>query len=217
MTDFNRKRIVIADDQPIVRRGLQLLLEQTSDLCICDHASNLSELIEKLKEQSFDLVILEHFLDTQDSLGVLIEIKKRDKKLPVVIFTAYTDERSVLRFLKNGASATINKKDPPDEVVKVLRKVLSGKKHFTLQQIELMTEMFSESEETGQKPEELLTDREFQVMYMMALGLNRIAIAKNLAISKNTISNHRYNILKKMHWSSNAELVKYAINHGIIG
>ena len=79
MTEVNRKRIIIADDQPIVRMGLKLLLEQTSDLCISGQASNPGELFEKLEEQSFDLVILELFLPGKDSLDVLTEIKKRFK------------------------------------------------------------------------------------------------------------------------------------------
>ncbi len=215
MSEVNRKRIIIADDQPIVSLGLKLLLEQTSDLCICDQASEPEELFEKLDEQSFDLVILELFLPGKDSLDVLTEIKKRDKNLPVVIYTSCSDEQLTIRFVKNGASAFISKRSDPDELVEVLRKVLSGKKYFTLHQMERMAEMFTKPEETGTESVELLTDREFQVMYMMALGLNRVSIAKNLSVSKNTISNHRYNILKKMHWSSNAELVRYALNHGI--
>ena len=91
MTEVNRKRIIVADEQPIVRIGLKLLLEQTSDLCIYDQASNPEELFEKLEEQSFDLVILELFLPGKDSLDVLIEIKNRDKDLPVVIYTACLD------------------------------------------------------------------------------------------------------------------------------
>ncbi|MEI6683913.1 MAG: response regulator transcription factor [Bacteroidota bacterium] len=215
MTEGNRKRIIVADDQPIVRMGLKLLLEQTSDLCIAAQASNPAELFEKIEEQSFDLAILELFLPGKDSLDVLIEIKQRKKDLPVVIYTACLDEQLTIRFMKNGASAFINKRCPPEELVEVMRKVLSGKKHFTLHQMERMSEMFTKPEETGKESVELLTDREFQVMYMMALGLNRVTIAKNLSVSKNTISNHRYNILKKMHWSSNAELVRYALNHGI--
>ena len=215
MTDGNRKRIIVADDQPIVRMGLKFLLEQTSDLCISAQASNPAELFELLEEQSFDLVILELFLPGKDSLDVLIETKQRNKALPVVIYTACLDEQLTIRFMKNGASAFINKRSHPDELVEVLRKVLSGKKHFTLHQMERMSEMFTNPEETGKESVELLTDREFQVMYMMALGLNRVTIAKNLSVSKNTVSNHRYNILKKMHWSSNVELVRYALNHGI--
>ena len=215
MTVLNRKRIIVADDQPIVRLALKLLLEQTSDLCISGQASNPVELFDKLEEQSFDLVILELFLPGKDSLNVMIEIMKRNKDLPVVIYTACLDEQLTMRFLKNGASAFINKRSHPDELIEVLRKVLSGKKQFTLQQMERMSEMFTNSDETGKEYVELLTDREFQVMYLMSLGLNRATIAKNLSVSISTISNHRYNLLKKMHWSSNAELVRYALNHGI--
>jgi two-component system, NarL family, invasion response regulator UvrY len=216
MTELNRKRIIIADEQPIVRIGLKLLLEQTPDLCIWDQASNTVELFEKLEEQSFDLVILELFLPGKDTLDVLIKIKSHDRNLPVVIYTAYADGHLAIRLIKNGASAYINKKDHPDELIKVLRHVLSGKKHFTPEQKDLMTEKFAKSEEIGSNSDELLTDREFQVMFMLALGLNKSDIAEKLSVSKNTIGNHRYNILKKMHLSSNAELVRYAIHHGIV-
>ena len=121
-----------------------------------------------------------------------------------------------MRLIKNGASAYISKKEHPDELIKVLRQVLSGKKHFTIEQKELMTQIFIKSEEISSDLDKLLTDREFQVMFMLAMGLNKSEIAEKLSVSINTISNHRYNILKKMHLSSNAELVRYAIHHGII-
>ncbi len=211
------KRIIIADDHAVVRTGLQLMLDDTSDMRICDEASNGNELLEKLRHNSYDLVILDISMPGKDAMDVLKEIKTHWKRLPVVIFSMNPDEIYAIRMIRNGASAYINKETDSRQIIEILRTVLTGKKYFTQQQSDMLADIVSEPEKiTTSTLHELLTDREFQIMFMLASGLKKSEIADRLSISKNTIGNHRNNILHKLNVSNNSELTRYAINQGII-
>ncbi len=210
------KRIIIADDHAVVRTGLQMILEETSDLSICGEARNGNELLNKLKAEKFDLVILDISMPGKDALDVLKEIKTIWPGLPVVIFTMNSDEVYSIRMIKAGASAYINKETRPDQIVEILRRVANGEKYFTPLQSELLAEAVIQPGQSVVFNHEALTDREFQVMFMLASGLRKSEIAEKLQLSKNTVGNHRNNILKKMNMSTNSEITRYAIRHGII-
>jgi len=193
------------------------MLDDTSDMRICDEASNGNELLEKLRHNSYDLVILDISMPGKDAMDVLKEIKTHWKRLPVVIFSMNPDEIYAIRMIRNGASAYINKETDSRQIIEILRTVLTGKKYFTQQQSDMLADIVSEPEKiTTSTLHELLTDREFQIMFMLASGLKKSEIADRLSISKNTIGNHRNNILHKLNVSNNSELTRYAINQGII-
>jgi two-component system, NarL family, invasion response regulator UvrY len=210
------KHIIIADDHAVVRTGLQLILDETTDMEISCEASNGEELLNKLKKQTFDLVILDISMPGKDSLDVLKEIKNKWHNLPVVIFTMNPDDFYAIRMIKNGASAYINKETSPNQIIEILRIVFSGKKYFSSSQTELLAEIVTEPEKANTLKHELLTDREFQIMIMLASGLRKNEIVTRLDISKNTIGNHRNNILKKMNMETTSELTRYAIKYGLI-
>jgi DNA-binding NarL/FixJ family response regulator len=149
-------------------------------------------------------------------MDVLIEIKTKWAHLPVVIFSMNPDEVYAIRMIKNGASAYINKETKPKQIIEILRTVLSGRKYFSLLQSEMMADIVSDPDKSNELPHHALTDREFQVFAMLTSGIRKSEIAAKLVISKNTLSNHRNNIMKKMNISSNAELIRYAIQNGII-
>ena len=211
-----QKKIIIADDHAVVRTGLQMILEQTMDLTIADEARNGNELLEKLRASQFDLVILDISMPGRDALDVLKEIRMQWPTLPVVILTMNPDEIYALRMIKAGASAYINKETRPKQIIEVLRTVADGKKHFTSLQSELLANAVSQSEQDDIPVHESLTDREFQIMFMLASGLRKSEIAEKLQLSKNTVGNHRNNILKKMNLSTTSEITRYAVRHGII-
>lgn len=213
---MNQKNIIIADDHAVVRTGMQLILEDTFDLTIAGEAKNGNDLLEQLKVHQYDIVILDISMPGLDALDVLKEIKSQWPAIPVVIFTMNPDEVHALRMIKAGASAYINKETRPNQIIDILRIVAGGKKHFTPLQMELMAESIAQPEPVVAQAHELLTDREFQVMFMMASGLRKAEIASKLQLSKNTIGNHRNNIMKKMNLSTNSEITRYAIRHGII-
>jgi len=211
------KRIIIADDHAVVRTGLQLILDETSDMSICDEASNGNELLEKLRSNKYDLVILDISMPGKDAMDVLREIKTNWEKMPVVIFSMNPDEVFAVRMIRNGASAYINKETSPQRIVEILRTVLSGKKYFSQQQSTMLAEFVIEPEKkTSSLVHESLSDREFQIFFMLASGMKKTEIAEKLAISKHTIGNHRSNIMHKMKLETNSQLTRYAIHHGII-
>ncbi len=209
-------RIIIADDHAVVRTGLQLILEETVDLCIENEARDGDELLVKLTDEIYDLVILDISMPGRDALDVLMEIKSRWKDLPVVIFSMNSDEVYAIRMLKNGASAYINKETKPKQIIEILRTVLGGRKYYSVRHTEIMTEMVTTSSKSESSPHSLLTDREFQVFLLLVSGTRKPEIAEKLLISKHTLSNHRNNIMKKMNITTNAELIRYAFQNGII-
>jgi len=201
----------------VVRTGLQMILDATTDLSIVEEARNGDELLHKLMYASFDLVILDISMPGKDAIDVLKEIKERWTSLPVVIFSMNPDEVYAIRMIRNGASAYMNKETNPQQIISILRTVLSGKKYFTQEQSEMLAEMVSEPEKNSELVmHEVLTDREFQIMAMLASGIKKSEIAEKLNISKHTIANHRNNIMRKMNFTSNSELTRYAIQYGII-
>ena len=211
------KRIIIADDHAVVRTGLQLILDETSDMSICDEASNGYELLEKLRSNKYDMVILDISMPGKDAIDILKEIKTTWEQMPVAIFSMNPDEVYAVRMIRNGASAYINKETHPQQIVEILRTVLSGKKYFSQQQSAMLAELVIEPEKKANSlVHETLSDREFQIFFMLASGMKKSEIAKKLAISKHTVGNHRSNIMHKMKLETNSELTRYAIHHGII-
>ena len=213
----NLKRIIIADDHAVVRTGLQLILDETSDMSICEEASNGYELLEKLRSNKYDMVILDISMPGKDAMDVLKEIKTTWERMPVVIFSMNPDEVYAVRMIRNGASAYINKETHPQQIVEILRTVLAGKKYFSQQQSALLAELVIEPEKKASSlVHETLSDREFQIFFMLASGMKKSEIADKLAISKHTVGNHRSHIMHKMKLETNSELTRYAIHHGII-
>jgi two-component system invasion response regulator UvrY len=211
------KRIIIADDHAVVRTGLQLILDETTDMSICDEAANGDELIEKLRHNRYDLVLLDISMPGKDAMDVLKEIKTTWERTPVVIFSMNPDEIYAVRMIRNGASAYINKETDPKRIIEILRIVLAGKKYFTQQQGSMLAEWIIEPEKSVDSlSHETLSDREFQIFFMMASGMKKSEIAEKLAISKHTIGNHRTNIMHKMNLTTNSDLTRYAIRNGII-
>jgi len=209
-------RIIIADDHAVVRTGLQLILDETTDLRIVDEAVNGKELLDKLYNNEYNLVILDIAMPGKDALDVLKEIRLNWPSLPVVIFSMNSNEVYAVRMLSNGAFAFINKETNAVQIIDILRFVLRGKKYISPHQAEILADYISLPQRTVLSSHELLTDREFQIFCLLASGVRKTEIAEKLEISINTLSNHRNNILKKMNLSANSELTRYAIHAGII-
>lgn len=216
--EVKERRIIIADDHAVVRTGLQLILDETNDLAITEEARSGQELLEKLAAREYDLVILDISMPGKDALDTLGVIKSQWPDLPVVIFSMNPDEIYAIRMLSNGASAYINKETKPRQIIEILRFVLTGRKYYSPLHSELMADMVTETSNRPKttQPHTALTDREFQVFSLLAMGVRKSEIADRLSITKNTLSNHRNNIMKKMCINSNSELTRYAIQHGII-
>jgi two-component system invasion response regulator UvrY len=211
-------RIIIADDHAVVRTGLQLILDETSDLSITEEARSGEELLEKLAAHEYDLVILDISMPGKDAFDTLSVIRSQWPNLPVVVFSMNPDEVYAIRMLSNGASAYVNKETKPRQIIEILRLVLSGRKYYSPLHTDLMADRITGTpgHPHNRQPHAALTDREFQIFSLLAMGIRKSEIAGRLSISKNTLSNHRNNIMKKMSINSNSELTRYAIQHGII-
>ena len=206
-------RIIIADDHAVVRKGLKQIFEETLDLVVTDEANSGNELLEKIESNVYDVVILDISMPGKDGLDTLKELKQIKPDLPVLIFTIYPEEQYAVRVLKAGASGYINKEGEPEVLIEAIRKVSQGRKYIS----PYLAEMLAANLEVGEQPiHEQLSDREYQVMCMIASGKTATDIAKELNLSINTISTYRTRILEKMSMKNNAEITHYALKNRLV-
>ncbi|MBW1751810.1 MAG: response regulator transcription factor [Deltaproteobacteria bacterium] len=206
-------RILIADDHAVVRQGLIQIVSDTSDIVVSDEASNGREVLAKISKNKYDVVVLDVAMPDFSGLDILNEIKRENPELPVLMLSIYPEEQYAVRALKAGASGYLTKKVAPKELIRAIRKVYSGGKYVTSTLAERLAFYLAEDEKP---PHESLSDREFQVMLMLAEGKRVKDIAKALFISDKTVSSYKSRIFEKMRVISNAELTRYAIKHGLI-
>lgn len=212
-----KKRLIVVDDHTVVRVGLQLIFDETPDMEIVDEAKNSDELLKKLENSCYDGVILDVHMPNSDILETIKTIKLKYPDLPIIIFSMNTNDVLAVRLLSKGAHAYLNKETPTSELITAIRTVvIKRKKYINHYQADLLFEIVTKKNKTNSPLHELLTDREFQILCFLAMGYKRNEIAQKLGISKNTVSNHRKNILNKLGFISNAELTQYAIEQGFI-
>ncbi|MGB9913203.1 MAG: response regulator [Candidatus Kapaibacteriota bacterium] len=207
-------KIIIADDHAVVRTGLKQILESDPNLRVTGEASSGFELLEKIQEGNYDVVLLDISMPGKDGLETLKDIKRIKPKLPVLIFTVYPEDQYAVRLLKAGASGYLNKECEPEELIEAIHRVAMGRKYVSENLAELLAQKL---EETSSVPlHELLSDREFQVLCLIASGKTVKEIAEELQLSSNTVSTYRIRILEKMKMKNNAELTHYAIKNGLV-
>jgi len=186
-------KILVADDHEVVRKGLMKVLAESLQPIKVEEARNGQEAVSKVWKSEYDLVVLDIKMPGKNGLDALKEIKQHRPKLPVVILSMHPEEQFAIRAIRAGASGYLTKECAGDELVLAIRKALKGEKYISgsLAQI-LAGEMDGDSEKP---PHEILSDREYQVMLMIASGKPVGAIAKELCLSVKTISSYRANIL----------------------
>jgi DNA-binding NarL/FixJ family response regulator len=209
--------IIITDDHAVVRKGLKQIIEETPGFVVADEASSGNELLEKVRKNKYDVVILDISMPGKDGLDTLKELKQIAPDLPVLVFTIYPEEQYAVRLLKAGASGYINKESKPEELIEAIERVIRGRKYISSHLAELLANNLDSTSGSGQVPlHETLSDREFQVMCMIASGKTPTQIANELSLSINTISTYRIRILEKMKMRSNAEITHYAIKNRLV-
>jgi two-component system invasion response regulator UvrY len=207
-------KILIADDHTLVRKGLKQLLMDTKGIERVDEAGDGKETINKVNKKDYDLVLLDISLPGRSGIDVLKQLKSHKPKLPVLILSMHPEEQYAVRSLRAGASGYLTKESAPDELIDAIRKVANGGKYITSS---LAEKLAGEIGPRTEKPlHETLSDREYQVMCMIASGKTVKDIAEELNLSVKTISTHRARILRKMHMDNNAQLTHYAIKHGLV-
>lgn len=204
-------KILIADDHTIVRKGLKQILAETPDMVVVDEASNGNEVLAKVRKDDYSVVLLDISMPGKSGLDVLKELKSDRPKLPVLILSMYPEEQYAVRVLRAGASGYLTKEGAPEELIAAIRKVVQGKKYVSAS---LAEKLAFDLESDSQKPlHETLSDREFQVMRMIASGKTVSEISEELSLSVKTISTYRTRILEKMRMKNNAELTHYAVQN----
>jgi two-component system invasion response regulator UvrY len=207
-------RILIADDHPIVRQGLRQLIDKTTDMVVADEASSGWEVLNRARASYCDVVLLDISMPGLNGLDILRQLKKESPKLPVLILSMHSEEQYAVRAFRVGASGYLTKQSAPDELLTAIRKVSMGGKYVSSSLAEKLASDLEISAE--QLPHETLSDREYQVMRMIAAGKTVAEIAEELSLSVQTISTYRSRILQKMHMKNNVELANYAIRNQLL-
>lgn len=207
-------RLLIGDDHAVVRKGMKQILAETRDIVVADEAGDGREVLEKVRKNDFDMVLLDISMPGRDGLEVLKELKGLRPKLPVLMLSMYPEEQYAVRSLRSGASGYLTKDSAPDELISAIRKVSSGGKYVSASLAEKLALKLGADVE---KPlHEALSDREYQVMCMIASGKTVKEIGEELSLSVKTVSTYRSRILDKMRLKGNAELTRYAIDNKLV-
>jgi len=207
-------KILVVDDHEVVRKGLMKVLAEALQPVKIDEAGNGQEAMSKVRKGEYELVVLDLKMPGKSGLDVLKEIKQHRPKLPVLILSMHPEEQFAIRAMRAGASGYLTKESAGDELVLAIRKALKGERYISdsLAQI-LAGELNSDPEKSCH---EILSDREYQVMIMIASGKTVGTIAKDLCLSVKTISSYRANILLKTRMKNNSELTHYAIRNKLV-
>lgn len=207
-------RVLIADDHFIVREGLKQVLSKYIDVEIGGEAQTCEEALKKIREEAFDVVLLDVKMPDRLGLDIIKEIKDKKPDLPVLILSAYPEEQYAMAALKSGAAGYLVKESLPKELIKAIREVFLGRKYISSS---LAARMAGYLQSEGSVMlHERLSSREYQVMCMLAAGKKVSAIAEELLISIKTVSTHRTRALDKMGMENNVEFARYATKHGLI-
>ena len=207
-------RVLVADDHPLLRSGLKQVLAQEPDLAVLGEAENSEEVLQRIEEQPWDLVVLDIVMPGRGGLDVLREIRRRKPELPVLVLSVHSEEQFAVRAIKAGASGYLSKANALGEVVRAIRKVLSGNKYVSPTLAETLVNALGTEQE--RPAHNTLSDREFQVLCRIASGRTVSQIAAETSLSVKTVSTYRARILEKMHMSTNAELTRYAIQKSLV-
>ncbi|MBX2934225.1 MAG: response regulator transcription factor [Ferruginibacter sp.] len=206
------KKIIIADDHGFIRLGLiQILKDEYPGIEVTETADGDS-LVKEIQKHDFDLVITDLEMPGRNGLQALEQIKLLKPTLPVLILSIYTDEIYAVRALKAGASGYLNKNTAPYELITAIQRIQLGRKYITPEVAEKLLHQFDEVK----KPHELLSNREFEIFHLLAMGKTSSQIAENLSLALTTVSTHRHHILAKLGLTNNSELTRYAIANHII-
>jgi DNA-binding NarL/FixJ family response regulator len=207
-------KILIADDHAIVREGIKQILAEIPDKVSTDEAINGQEVIQKVWDNNYDMVLLDISMPGRSGLDILKQLKSDKPELKILILSMHPEEQYAVRALKAGASGYLTKESTPLELTEAIRKVSIGKKYVSSSLAETLA---SHLEDMVEKPlHETLSNREYEVMCMIASGKTVKEIADELSLSVKTISTYRTRILEKMQMKNNAQITHYTIQNNLV-
>ena len=206
-------RILIADDHAIVRKGLIQLLKDEFPIIRVIEVNNGTEALAEATKSTWDIILLDISMPGRNGIEVLKEMRTIGIKAPILILSMHPEETFAIRALKAGASGFLNKNKTPEELIKAIQLVLTGRKYITPTVAEQLADLTVFSEDPGHAR---LSDREMQILRLFASGMQVSQIAKEISLSVNTISTYRTRILEKLSLKNNAELIRYAYENGLV-
>jgi len=206
-------RILLADDHPVVRQGLRRILADAFGNMVVGEAGNAQEALEQTRRHKWDVALLDISMPGRSGLEVLKEIKQEKPALPVLVLSIHAEDRYAIRALRAGAAGYLTKESVPERLVTAIKKVAGGGKYISESLAEKLAAGLTTNFE--QSPHKMLSDREYEVMRMIASGKTVGAIARELSLSEKTISTFRARILQKMRMKSNAEIIYYGVRNDL--
>jgi DNA-binding NarL/FixJ family response regulator len=206
-------KILMVDDHAVVREGLKYILSQAPELEVAAEARGVPEALELLRTQHFDVILLDLSLSGQSGMELLRVVKAKPSAPPVLVVSAYAEDQYAVQVFKAGADGFINKESAPELLVSAMRRVASGKKYVSA---ELADKLACNLTRTDNPAHQYLSNREFQVLSRLARGESLTTIAAALHMSTKTVTTYRSRILEKTGSTSNAELIRYALENGLL-
>ncbi len=207
-------RILIADDHAIVREGLKQIVAEESDMHVNGEAASAAELFERLRKESWDIVILDINMPGKSGLEALKQMREEFPKIPALVLSMYSEEQYGLRSIKAGAAGYLKKVSAPAELVQAIRAIVNGGRYFSAELVNAMA--LNLQTDRSQLPHETLSDREYQILCKIALGESAETIAGELSLSIHTVYSYRNRIMDKLGLKSNVELTRYAVRNKLI-
>lgn len=207
-------KVLVADDHAVVRRGVLQILEEAPDMVATGEASTGRQVLQAVQTHDYDVVVLDIAMPDGGGLEVLKQLRTLRPEVRVLILSIYPEKQYAVRALKAGAAGYLTKESAPDELIAAIRQVSLGGKYITQSLAEkLAVELGGEAEK---EPHETLSDREYQVMGLLAAGKTVTDIATELSLSAKTVSTYRARILEKLNLQSTAEIIRYAFKRGLV-
>ena len=208
-------RLLMADDHGIVREGLKQLFNLIVDIEVAGEAVNGGQVLDAVRKGEFDLLLLDMTMPGINGVELIGRIRSQQPKLPILVLSMHNEPQIVKRALKAGADGYLTKDSDPERLIAAIRKVAGGGRYIDSAVAEQMA--FEATHGNGAGPlHEQLSDREFEILKQLAKGLGVNEIAAMLSISNKTVSTHKARLMEKMDMKTNAELVRYALNNGLV-
>jgi DNA-binding NarL/FixJ family response regulator len=205
-------KILIADDHAIVRGGLKQIIATTADIVVTGEAAQGSEVVDKVRSCDIDLLLLDMTMPGISGVDLIRRVRAEQPALPVLVLSIHNEAQVVSRALRAGATGYVTKDSDPEVLLAAIRKLAAGGRFIDPK---LVDAIIFETHSGDAPPHEVLSDREFQVLQMLASGKSINDIAETLALSAKTISTHKMRLMQKLGLGNNAELIRYAIRHGL--
>lgn len=214
MSPSTKTKILLADDHAMFREGVKQLLASTSEFVVTDEASDAAQVFEKVRKTKCDVVVLDISMPGRDGIDVLKQLKQLNPHVNVLILSMYPEDQYAFRAIKAGASGYLTKNRASSELIEAIRRVAAGRKYISAEVAEQLA--IDLSKDTDKPLHQRLSDREYQVMCMIASGKTVGQISGELALSVSSVSTMRTRILKKFDMKTNAEITHYAIKHDLV-